>query len=295
VALQRPSLAVPIWEAVTRGCLNSYSKSDALGCANLLLQRAPDHAGGLLLRGKALESLKRDEGALHDYRRAVELDPAGDEARLRLAALYARLGRPWQALPHYQCLAEGQPDNREVLLGLARCHYDLHALKEARLTLNRLIDRHPDYVPALVQRGRWDFHAGRTAEAESALRRATELDARDHDAHITLCQCLETQGKEKEAQLFQARLRRLEDDNTRVRVLIDWSRHHPHDAPLRYEIGTRLVALGRDEDAASWFFAALGEDAHYAPAHTALAEYFEHTGRPFRAARQRRAAQDPGR
>jgi hypothetical protein len=56
---------------------------------------------------------------------------------------------------------------------------------------------------------------------------------------------------------------------------------------LCHDIGRRLSRLGREPEAISWYFAAVGEDESYAPAHAALAEYFQRTGQRYRAARHK--------
>src|SRR5262249_37065258 len=50
----------------------------------------------------------------------------------------------------------------------------------------------------------------------------------------------------------------------------------PKNAPLRYEMGTNLRETGREDDASDWFMMALADDADYAPAQEALADYFLH-------------------
>jgi tetratricopeptide (TPR) repeat protein len=293
MAEEQPSHGVAIWEALSRGYLNSACRSDALKCAEMLRRIAPERAEGALCRGRVLETLSRDPEALRDYQRAVELAPASDEARLRLGATLYRLGRPLEALPHYKCLEQRQPSNADVLLGLARCSYELHALDEARRFSDRLLTEHPDHVPALLDRGRLELHAGRPAEAERWLRHAADGAPCDRDVHISLRQCLEAEGKNSDARACQERLQHIEADQAVIAFLVEKARHLPRDAAVRCEIGGRLLAQGRADDAVSWFFAALGEDANYGPAHMALAAYFDRAGQHYRAERQRRAVLVP--
>jgi tetratricopeptide (TPR) repeat protein len=248
-----------------------------------------------LYRGRALESLDRPNDALHDYEHAVELAPPSEEAQLRLAAVLNRLGRPWDAVAHYEYLRQRQPTNPDVLLGLARCRYELHELDQACLLLDRLLEARPNDTRALLDRGRLEFHAGHTVEAERWLRHASELAPHDHDICLSLCQCLEAQGKETEARVGRERLRQIEAEYRLTDDLIEESKQVREDAALRYRIGARLQERGQEEDAVSWFYSALGEDPRHAPAHLALADYFERTGQHYRAALHRQAAQEPAR
>ena len=89
--------------------------------------------------------------------------------------------------------------------------------------------------------------------------------------------CLQTQGKEPRRCLL-AQLDALDVKLRQVDELIRRTKDGRRDAPLRWEIGELLRQLGREQDAVSYYFAALGEDANYAPARAALADYFQRTG-----------------
>src|SRR5207237_383143 len=68
---------------------------------------------GLLLLARALEAASEDQGALVDYRRAVEANPGSEEARLRLGRLLARLGQTAEGrreLEEAHRLAPGDPE-----------------------------------------------------------------------------------------------------------------------------------------------------------------------------------------
>ncbi len=186
--------------------MNSFVKTDALECFNALVKVRPEYAVGLYWRGKTYESLERFDKALQDYRRAVELSSSLDEARLCLGKALYRSGRSFEAIPHFECLRLRQPKNPEVLLGLALCRGDLHELAEARACLNALLADHPDHAGALLELGRFEYHAGQTAEAENLLWRATALAPNDEETHRALLLCLQTQGKDAEARICLAQL-----------------------------------------------------------------------------------------
>jgi tetratricopeptide (TPR) repeat protein len=294
VAARQPDQAVPIWEAVAKGYLNCYAKVDALKYANRLLRESPGHVQGRLCRGKTLESFEKYEAALPDYEEAFRLAPNSPEVRLRLAALLYRLGRPTEALVHYEWLRERKPVDADVLLGLARCHYDLHELDAARQLFRQLTADSPNDFRGWLELGRLEFHAGNTNEAEPSLRRASGLAPRNHDVWLAWRNCLEALGspQEAEAATCRERLREIGNESREINDLIEKAKFARNDAPNRYRIGTLLLARGQEEDAVSWFFSAIGEDPKYAPAHTALADYFERKGEHYRAELHRRAAQD---
>jgi tetratricopeptide (TPR) repeat protein len=282
---QRPVVAVAILEALGKGYLNSYVNTDAMTCFTALLQRQPDHVRALLWRGKTHASQERWDKALDDYRRATELAPTLDEARLCLAATFYRLGRSWEALPHYTCLQQRQPDNAEVLLGLARCRYDQHEIEAARQLLDTLLAEHPDDADALLTRGLIDYHTGQPAAAEPWLCRAAAAAPHNRDTQRALLLCLQAQCKDTAAKQCVAQLEQIDTERAAMQILIQKSKAVQRDAPLCWQIGEHLRRLGREKDAVSWYFGALGEDENYAPAHESLAGYFQRRGQLYRARR----------
>jgi hypothetical protein len=57
-------------------------------------------------------------------------------------------------------------------------------------------------------------------------------------------------------------------------------------------VGEILLRFGLPDEAVRWFHSALRQDERYAPAHEALASYYEHIGQPGRAARHRTLARE---
>lgn len=103
-----------------------------------------------LYRGTALVDLgQTDEGA-KALDQAQHLDPdgiVGGTARLRLARLREQQGKPADALPVYQALAEakqGPLPREEGLLGVARCQEALGRHDEAAATYKKLLQDFPD-------------------------------------------------------------------------------------------------------------------------------------------------------
>src|SRR5262249_49165306 len=184
--------------------------SRMLTCLDLLLKREPTNSPALILRGKGWESGHSLERAVQDYGHAVELDPASHEGRLRLAETLQRLGRVREAVAHYELLRQQQPGNPAILLGLARCRFDSHELQQAEELLDTLLAAQPDHVDALVERGRLALCRGQVADAEEKLSRAAALAPWHREAHRLLHRCLETLGKNTQAEQCQARLRELQ-------------------------------------------------------------------------------------
>jgi len=201
------------------------STLDALGAAQEAAGAQPESAALQYELGRLYASLGRAGEALQTLGRATELAP--DEAAYSLAygeVLY-RAGRAAEALPHLE-KAASLP---EALLLLASVHEKLGDPERTIAELSRYVEARPDDLGArlllgskLEQAKRLDealalYRSGadgeslaRAAEllsrrgesyleAESAARRALEVDPSMLDARIVLARVLSRTGREEEA------------------------------------------------------------------------------------------------
>ncbi|HMC66914.1 MAG TPA: tetratricopeptide repeat protein, partial [Gemmataceae bacterium] len=215
--------------------------------------------------------------ALPDYEEAFKLRPDSNEARLRLANVLYRVGRVREAVGHFEWLRQ-QESNKQVLLGLAKCRYDLHQLDEARQLLEALLAENPSYVPALVERGRVAFRQGQVPKAENLLQRAVKIAPFDRESHVILHRFLDVQGKKAEAQKCLARINEIDVETLKSLDLMMQVMDTPDDPNPRYEMGKLLMRTGREEQGVHWLVAALLQDPRHFPSHAALADYYERTG-----------------
>src|SRR5690606_25063218 len=77
---------------------------------------APENPRAQYLYGLAREERGDDDGALAAYEAAIQLRPAYDEARLRLAGILFARGAWAEAEPHYRIVATSRPDWTHVRL-----------------------------------------------------------------------------------------------------------------------------------------------------------------------------------
>jgi predicted Zn-dependent protease len=208
------------------------------------------------------------------YRRALEVDPDHEEARLGLAVALVEGRNYEEAAGHLEHLRRCQPDNLSVQVGLAECRSALGGPDEAVRLVDEVLAREPEFPPALALRGRLALQAGQPEEAEGWLRRALARNPSDHRARYSLVQCLRQNGQEQEAQRQQRRLERMEADLERFNEIVTKEMlKRPRDPALHYALGRLLLRGGHREEGLHWLHSALRLDPQYAPARQALADY----------------------
>jgi len=275
-----------IFEAMVRGYLHAYRR---------LLQRwrqnQPDNPQAFFVEGEIHDCEVAASEAVRCYQEVLQADPQHDEARLKLtAALLEQRAFP-DAVPHLEYLRQHQPDNLQVPVRLAACRAFLGQQEEATRLLDDILARQPHFAPALAERGKLALASEEYAAAENWLRQGVVGNPLDRSARYTLVQCLRRSGQEAEAQQQEQQLHRLEADLKRIgEIATRGMSQTPHSAALHSELGAILLRNGFVEQGLRWLNSALQQDARYAPAHQALADYYRQIGYYARAEEHRRLA-----
>jgi tetratricopeptide (TPR) repeat protein len=284
-AESRPPLAPLVWEALAQGYTRMCRLPDALTCLNRWLETQPDNPQALFLRGNLYRQAQAPQKAVPDYRRALELDPARDDARWQLVLSLLDVGAYDEAVGHLEEARKRSPDDPGVLVRLARCHAMLGRTRKARQLLDAVLEEHPDDGLALRTRGDLDLRAGRADDAERWLRRAATRMPNDYLTHLRLKEALRAQGKDDEARRAGARADRLKQQQERLTELITRKlAERPNDPDLHAELGALLIEMGRKEQGEGWLATAR-------TLHARLAERYEREGDAARAEYHRRQAE----
>jgi predicted Zn-dependent protease len=145
--------------------------------------------------------------------------------------------------------------------------------EEARQLLDRVLAADPHNALALGERGRLALQFESPAEAEAWLRRALKEHPAERELLYSLLQCLQQQGKRKEAEDLRKHLAQVEADLARLNELTRQIGSHPHSAELRYEAGQIMLRNGQETEGLRWLISALQEDPSHAGARQALDRY----------------------
>jgi predicted Zn-dependent protease len=149
---------------------------------------------------------------------------------------------------------------------------------EAGRLLDALLEKSPDDVGALAERGRIYLEMRQPAEAERWLRMAAGRTPYDRDITYALYLCLQQSGKSKEAEVYQAKLQEIEAQLGRLRQVTRQIMETPHDPALRHEAGVIFLRSGQTKEGLRWLYSALQEEPRHRPTHQVLADYYESIG-----------------
>jgi tetratricopeptide (TPR) repeat protein len=266
-----------ILDALTRGYFRQYRLVEARACLTRWLETQPESAQALCLEGQYyLDFVFSKNTALASYRRAVEIDPEHEEARLGLAVALLSTSDYAEAAKHLEFVRQRQPENLSVRVGLAECRYDRGDPDGALELVEQVLAQHPHHPPALELRGRLALAAGQFADAEDWLRQAVAGDPSNHNARFSLMQCLHKTHKDAEAQKLDEELKHQEDDLKRFNEIVTRElSQNPRDPALHYTLGTLLLRGGQRQEGLRWLRSALSLDPQYVPARQALDEYYQ--------------------
>jgi Tfp pilus assembly protein PilF len=283
--------APAILDALALGYLRTHRLPQAMLSLNRLLQLQPDNAQAVLLRARAYDHLQLSELALADSRRAVELDPENDTARLYLVEGLLNADRVDEALSHLRRLRERQPGDPTILAAMARCRVARGETAEARKLLDALLAGHPDHLIGIIQLGKVELAEGNHDRARVWLEKGAKLAPYDLEVVHSLAECYERLGRAEDAKrCFDQEKAFAKEKQALIEVMIKMLKQ-PRDPALRLQAGQLFLKAGHAAEAVRWFESALHEDAWHRPTHEALRDYYRQAGRSDLAAVHERALQ----
>jgi predicted Zn-dependent protease len=278
-----------ILEALAQGYRSQLRWVAALGCLGKLLEREPNNVWAHSFRGQLLVQADNYPEGAEALRKALELNPAQDDARLALAQALLRLD-PKEALSHFQYLRT-KGDQAPVLLGLAQAYRTIGEPEKVAPILDTLLAKYPDDVQALLERGALLLEEGQAAEAEGWLRKAVAADPTFAMCHHQLARALEHQGgpKEAEAKRYRVLAKKAEADTKRLAEIAKRELSlQPNNPDLYYEVGAIFLhGQQQKQQALAWLYRALKLDPNHQPTHELLARYYEENREPEMAKKHR--------
>jgi Tfp pilus assembly protein PilF len=267
-----------ILEAMVKGYLSLFSFNDVTYWAGFWMDRYPRDWRPFLYRARARELSRSNTLALEDYRRALERKPDLKEAQLGLGTTLMMDGQFKEALAQFQAYLLDNSEDPTALLGAANCQYNLADVSSARTTLNKLFAVRKEDAGGFLVKARVELACDAPAEALIWLKQAEALAPYETDVLHMLALTLRHLEKQDEAEKYERKYKEVYHQYERLDALTKQIIKQPENVSLRYEAGTLLLQLGRDEQAGGWFRSLLRIDPKHQPTHAALATYFEKRG-----------------
>ncbi len=282
-------------EALITGLVTRFRWTEATKHLNDWLAIDPQATAALLLRGKLEEQRLAFGPAKETYQAIVDRDPEHDEARLRLTTLLLADRRGNEALPHLEILRQRLPDLPEVMVQWSRALASVGRVEESRTALLQCLEKHPNFAPALAERGSQLLVEGDEPEAERFLAKAVALDPGNVVARNQYSLALSRNNKRDLAAREEESIAALKTDLDRIGDLISGPlQARPNDPQVHYDIAQIALRSGQVREALQWFTSAIRVDPNHTPTHRVLATLYHELDNPVLAARHRALAQRGG-
>ncbi|MCH8979919.1 MAG: tetratricopeptide repeat protein [Armatimonadetes bacterium] len=149
---------------------------------------------GLLL----FNSGRYDEAVGH-FQKLAGTNTRSADAKLNLAAVYAKLGRKDESIQLWKSFLHVHPDRHDVRIDLANALWQKNETESARFGYQYVLNRSPKNAAALNGIGLYSLSKSNSTKAEAAFRRAIEADKAYMPAYNNLAVTLERRNKVAEA------------------------------------------------------------------------------------------------
>ena len=151
-----------------------------------LLALKPQSLKGTLSLAWALLWLGQTDEAAEAASRALSLEPQSIQAAVTLQICLKRLGRADAAAAALQDITARSVELWETCSQAADTFNQFEEGEAAEVILSAVIDRQPNFVPALLQLGRYKILSSDLIEGERLMSRVAELDPEEGDAQTSV-------------------------------------------------------------------------------------------------------------
>ena len=214
--------------------------------------------------GWTVQELGRPEEALAHYQDALRINPDDEEAHHNWGTALEALGRPDEALAHYQHAVRIKPDFAGARNSLGNALQGLGRPEEALEHYQHALRINPDFAVARNNLGNILQALGRLEEALAHYRHALRINPNNAEALYNWGHALEALGRPEQA---------LAHFQHAVRINPDFAEAH-------FNWGRALEACGRPEEALAHYQDAVRIKPDFANARNSLGNALQALGRP---------------
>jgi tetratricopeptide (TPR) repeat protein len=173
----------------------------------------PNSAYAHEMSGEIMESMKNYDGAVVEYKKAIEMAPLRAGSHYRLGNIYWLLGEWDAAIEQFKAELINDPINCNAQAQIAnilitqRMNFD-----EGLANVDTALAACPDLTQARIDRGRALLKLNRNEEAAHALEAVERSSPDDPSVHFFLAQAYRTLGRSREAQAEMQVFSKLEEN-----------------------------------------------------------------------------------
>jgi tetratricopeptide (TPR) repeat protein len=171
---------------------------DALGRIN---QIDPNSVTAHIVAGEIDESMRNYDGALVEYKKAIDLAPQQPGTHEHMGSTFWVMGKWDSAQTEFKAELANDPNNCRARWKLANSMLEANAPAQDALTeLNRVVDQCPTLMQARVDRARALVKLGKQEDALPDLLLALKDSPNEPSIHFLLSNVYKAQGKTADAQ-----------------------------------------------------------------------------------------------
>ena len=172
----------------------------------------PDSAYSHQISGEVMEGMKNFDGAILEYKKAVELAPQQPGTHYRLGNAYWSIQMWEPAAEQFRAELANDPANCNAQWKLGDIVLEQHQdPSEALAQIEKALSVCPSLAEARLDRGRALMRLERNEEAIPDLQAAEKSDPSEANTHFLLAQALRATGKTREAQAEMQIFSKLEE------------------------------------------------------------------------------------
>ncbi len=190
---------LPLLLALAHSYLWSKQDQKVLDVYREILTLDANSAEADMLAGEALDELKDWNGAIEQFRAAIQANPSLPDVHFGLGYLFWSKHHYPEAIPEFEAERKLDPDDAEDLAYLGDCHFMLSQPEQARPLLEKASKIDPKIELAHLDLGAIEAGAGQTAEALREFKLAESLAPNDVNVHWRLGRLYRAAGQTAEA------------------------------------------------------------------------------------------------
>jgi len=239
-ALRAPAVLLLIVGILLLGARTIHRNRDwrnAFALWSATVKTSPNSAAANYNYGLQLSKAGQSDRAIPYYRKAINIKPAYDSARINLADAYIRSGRPEEAEELLKYVHRRRPRNFQVFVNLGRACFAQERYAEAAHWYRRGSNLAPDEPRIFNDLGTAEMKAGNTDPAIQAFTRAYEKGFNELALYINLGSLLLRSGQVEKAD--------------------KWTRRgldsYPSSAHLHYNMGGVMLGRGHHNEAKEYY------------------------------------------